>query len=908
MADLSSLLTSSRQLTAHIPRPDLPTINLGLDQIEQQSRRLVAGQPTAPDQSKASYLLAQAQIDTSVLGSQVANLNTNQTFAPLQPINDTDIAGFVRHAHEQSLIASIEEGRRETEAEFYRVLEERSRRDWENRKKKIFEELGVKVDSTPAIPSTEYAGVANAFGKSRLAASTSGRGLGLNTSVTQTKQTMPMHQKMMAYDRVLSHLNNARLAQTAFPLIFQFKAVASETPQGSSSIGQQFAETLEILLEITGEQPQLPHSHAQAHLLNNSPVLERSFAKPYLADPQSTIAAELREKIVNGARTALEKQYWQFLEQTVHSKPMDAALGGDPGLANKVRAFLSVRFYKSGRWEDRLELIAAKPLWAQMFYLIRTGNLREALEVAVNSERQLNDREPHFIPALRAWVESTDRSIPRTSRERLFSAYNARIAFGSNVDPFKQALFKIIGRIEPHKKTVPLVTSTTEDWIWFQLAMVDEQEGNGLKELGELLESYGEKHFTGPSTEGPSPSASISMSPSLLGMATGSSTATKKLNWARLLLVCGLFEKSVAALYEHPELQVEAIHLAISLAYYGLLRVPARQEMTDVDVLIQSAKGATSLNFALLINRYIRQFQKTDPKEAVQYAFCVGLTADRITSTTSDYDATVSRDQLELTREIVRRVIVNCQGKWEELIGGMREDGTRFTGVLEHYLPLLQLNSTPEYYDVILKGAATMCEEDRRITDAIKLYNLAGARDTVISCLARALGELLSEPGGGGVEGQELENIAQQVIRMYDLRGERTKESQEVMKLIRARSAMDRYAQGDMEGALEAIEASDIIPLDGDLRSLNRRVDQFKFMDPAITRNLGEILMLTMNIIVGLHARTKTANISEIDRQSRLARLRQKAKAVSTLAGLQRMSISSDILGQLNRLEVKVAH
>lgn len=98
-------------------------------------------------------------------------------------------------------------------------------------------------------------------------------------------------------------------------------------------------------------------------------------------------------------------------------------------------------------------------------------------------------------------------------------------------------------------------------------------------------------------------------------------------------------------------------------------------------------------------------------------------------------------------------------------------------------------------------------------------------------------------------------------------------------------------------------------------------------MDPAITRNLGEILMLTMNIIVGLHARTKTANISEIDRQSvsdvfklrevlelnlsamqRLARLRQKAKAVSTLAGLQRMSISSDILGQLNRLEVKVAH
>lgn len=42
----------------------------------------------------------------------------------------------------------------------------------------------------------------------------------------------------------------------------------------------------------------------------------------------------------------------------------------------------------------------------------------------------------------------------------------------SDGDPFKQALFRIIGRAELHKRTVPLVTSTTEDWIWFQLAMV----------------------------------------------------------------------------------------------------------------------------------------------------------------------------------------------------------------------------------------------------------------------------------------------------------------------------------------------------------------------------------------------------------------------------------------------------
>lgn len=49
--DLSSLLTASKALTSHLQRPDLPSVNLSLDQIEAQSRRLVAGQPGAPADS-----------------------------------------------------------------------------------------------------------------------------------------------------------------------------------------------------------------------------------------------------------------------------------------------------------------------------------------------------------------------------------------------------------------------------------------------------------------------------------------------------------------------------------------------------------------------------------------------------------------------------------------------------------------------------------------------------------------------------------------------------------------------------------------------------------------------------------------------------------------------------------------
>ena len=90
-----------------------------------------------------NYLLAKANVDAPSLASSIAALNTTNTFLPLNPLHDTDVNGFLRHAHEQTLISSIEEGRRETEVEFYRNLDTRVRKDWETRKKKIFEELGV---------------------------------------------------------------------------------------------------------------------------------------------------------------------------------------------------------------------------------------------------------------------------------------------------------------------------------------------------------------------------------------------------------------------------------------------------------------------------------------------------------------------------------------------------------------------------------------------------------------------------------------------------------------------------------------------------------------------------------------------------------------------------------------------
>ena len=105
---------------------------------------------------RRNYLLAQAHVDAPALANSIAHLNTAATFTPLQALQDTDVAGYLRHAHEQNLISTIEEARKETQEDFYRVLEDRGRKAWEARKKRIFEELGGRVNGSEGKASSEF--------------------------------------------------------------------------------------------------------------------------------------------------------------------------------------------------------------------------------------------------------------------------------------------------------------------------------------------------------------------------------------------------------------------------------------------------------------------------------------------------------------------------------------------------------------------------------------------------------------------------------------------------------------------------------------------------------------------------------------------------------------------------------
>ncbi|KAG8801360.1 hypothetical protein FRC16_000668 [Serendipita sp. 398] len=797
--DLSTLLSESQALTAHLAPTDIPSIHLGLEQIEAQSRRLVSRQAAAPgDTGKASYLLAQAQVDTGTLANNIAALNTATTFAPLQPLHDTDVAGFLRHAHEQSIISTIEEGRRETLLEFKRVLDERVRRDWDARKRRIFEELGERT--------------------TLLSLEDRKRTIGQGTARSREGEIDKLQARMMAYDSTISSLNTSRLAGVAYPLL---RNLMEQTNPASMT-----HQTYQFLASIVNEFPGLPSAEHLAAQVPGSSSAERKYSRAYLGDPNSAGAANLRTQITEGAQRSLEAQYWDVITRTIAARPQQAALGGDPSVAAHVKAYLNVKFYSQGSWEERLELIAGQPLWAKLFYLIRTGHIEECLQEALAHEKAIMVKERNFITYLKSWISSATRKLPRSERNLLQAAYNSHILHSPTTDPFKLALFKIIGKLDPARRAVPLVTATTEDWLWFQLAMLDEEENGGLRSLSEVLLGYGERHFEG-------------------------ATKGKKGMWARVLLICGQFERAVAALYENSDLQVDAVHFAIALAYYGLLRVPSKAESSDVDI----------------------------------------------------YQGPIGKEQVEIAWELTRRVILMAEagGGWVDLVGGYRADGSRFTGVIERDLKLLKLDSSPDdFAEHILKRAARQSEREKRINEAIRLYHLAGEHETVVECLARALGDQISVPVGGGDDGEELANTAKEVLSHYERTNRASGKARDaVVKLVRIRDARVAKEHGIPDKALELMETTGIFPTENDNSLINKKAQQLRDYDEVIVRNLQIFLPLQMDILVELRNRRRAS--MDATAQHAIKNLVDKALALQKFATNIKYSMSPDVHTYLSR-------
>lgn len=56
-----------------------------------------------------------------------------------------------------------------------------------------------------------------------------------------------------------------------------------------------------------------------------------------------------------------------------------------------------------------VQLVAGQPVWAKLFYLVRTGHPQEAIDEALRYQQAIDHREPSFLANFKTWLESPDR-------------------------------------------------------------------------------------------------------------------------------------------------------------------------------------------------------------------------------------------------------------------------------------------------------------------------------------------------------------------------------------------------------------------------------------------------------------------------------------------------------------------
>ncbi|KAI1315080.1 hypothetical protein EDD11_001322 [Mortierella claussenii] len=879
LSTLAQLAEQSKQLTSHIGGLQLPHIERGIDQIENQSRKLAAkaSKPSEITDNRAHFFLAKGGIDANTINSTLNSINLS-TFEPYQPIHDTDTEAFLRHQHEQIIVSTIDESRRETVMDFDSNFETSLNYDWERTKKRIFEELGHH--------QTQGAGADKDSGQSSSFRGSSSSGLSQTSSYLPGFSKNPasadiVFSKLKPYYKVVYDLCESRLQGTAYPLATNF--VEASQLAHKDQPNPKVQETWQLLASVLGEQ-ELFNGRFQSKTLK-----ERAYAEAYLMSPsKSPAAAMLRERLIKGSKTFLERQFMNHIEASVAANPAEANLGGVPSLLNTVRAFVQLKYLRYGSWsQPNLEIANGQAMWAQIYYLLRTGHGHEALKFANENEASFGPADRQFVTYLAAYLESEDRTLPTPMQDRLLSDFNQRIRYSSDtVDPYKLTLYKIIGRCELNKRTTPVV-GALEDFIWLQLSMIREpksdtipQDRYGLAEFQLLVKKYGAKHFN-PNGNNP-------------------------LQYFQVLIYSQQFERAIHYLSSFRAYTLETVHMSIALTYYGLLRIPSVYRVSDPNPFSTTtdAQGQEipHFNFTQLIHYQARIIAEHYPTEALTYLYLICLNTDLAPA--------INQEQISLCHSYIQELVLQAKD-YSALLGTTRH-GIKTPGVIEKYLPLIKIENSSQFVKDITIEAARSKSKEGRVEDAIQLYSIAEAYNQVVELLNRQLAEAISNPGlqSTGETGVNIPAI-RRLINEY--MSDPKVNQQIVPKNLEACSILLRlveftelYDRSKYEAAVSVIIELDLIPLEADMSVIAKKAEQFQGLDECVARNFPDVLLKTMESINKLYQTLKNSPYDEAGRRGHMEMLKRRARSLMMFAGSIKFRMPADTYAKLNRLDVMI--
>jgi len=505
------------------------------------------------------------------------NITTSAQASTPQPYFDANIDNYVANLRAKSTQDLIKESLEQSDREFNQFLEDNIQINYDEQRQRIYEHFGLAKPREQSGDASVGPASRGAFGRSarktngaasqsavsfdasKLSKSVLGGSVNrgsMRASLFQDVaeqttageiQSAPedpyLRSKQEKYASKVKELNTHRLQEIVYPLVGEFARVELEA--GGGDTPEHIIEAYKALKHITKE---------------NTDVRERQYAKSYLEDNPAK-SVPLRKQILDGSREYLEESFLQAVDKMVSANPHEANLGGVPSKVNKIRAYLRIRAGRKdlGTENVELQMLGDDYCWALIFYLLRSGLIQDAAQYVSDNERAIKSMDRHFTQYMAAFARDPERRLPRDMQSRINAEYQQRLRLApeNSIDPYRMACYKIVGRCDLSRKVLEGINTTLEDWIWLTTSLArevnraDEAAGEyfGLEDARSTIEEIGQRHFSGASDH------------------NGTGYAT----FFFMQILVGMFEKAVAWLYPHN--YVAAVHFAIALDFYGLLRV-----------------------------------------------------------------------------------------------------------------------------------------------------------------------------------------------------------------------------------------------------------------------------------------------------------------------------------------------
>lgn len=687
-----------------------------------------------------------------------------------------------------------------------------------------------------------------------------------------------------------------------------------------------------------------------------SKLEERKFARAYYEKSlQAAESIKLRKSVVSCSRAYLESQFLDHVND-LYMKTMEAGKRPEP-VSNvvKVQKFLELtRKSKTGKWKvENMTFVNLIPIWATLFYLMRAGCYDEALALVQNNGDGFQKLERSFPLYMKAYCGSEEHVLPAELQGRLaneFSQYFRRLGV-QKMDPYKYAVYKLIGRCDLARRDLPSVTLTTEDWLWYHLGLVQEDgaasvistNSIGATSLG-VAGSPADGGFDGSLQPEIYRLVDLQKAVVNFGPSAFNGSRTNPL-YLQVLLLTGQYERAVKYVFESSE--IDAVHLAVTLAYYGLLRVVGSDENAGktgagMSLLRIDSKGFACIDYPHLIGHYVRGFKLSDPRVAAEYLFEICLCKNT-------QNEAFEQSQIRLCQQAVRELVLETR-EFVILLGRIDRDGTRIPGVIERRKKLLYLSDEASYLHHIAEKAARTAEDEGRPYDCILLYQLSEEYDTVLATVNSILGDFLASVdfrtpledvvSGELIKGEtNIVKLARRLLKMYNGSAEIVAKTS-----VRQRETCDMLLQlvdiavdftsshPDLVDILARVKGLELTPCSPDLSidKIRSKAQDFNSLDESLAKNVPNVLIIEMSCISQLlyelqqgydsvqlerlngdkiKGATGEENVvvaTNSSKEQKMHQLRQMSKHCMVYAGMVQYNMPQEVYRMLVSLEVDI--